>query len=134
MSRQNETWFGFNLTQKQSVYIFVLALLGVILSSMGILTMFYPYLMMAFLYPSPYYDFTYFLQMLLSMLPYFLVMAVILGLSAYTISKTRKIAKYYSYILVDSESGKRIALFCPNCGNKREGEHRFCNNCGQIFK
>ncbi len=94
MSRENETWFGFNITQKQSVWIFVIALISVILTSYTLFSFIYTYLIM--IITSPFFDFGDFIMMMLTIGPPLGIIAVFLALSIYTVVKTRRIAKYYS--------------------------------------
>ena len=94
MSRENETWFGFNLSQKQAVWIFVLSLLGVIGTSYVTFSLFYPYLIMVF--TTSYFTLEYFFQIMITLVPVIALNIVFLIISVYSLVKTRKIAKYYS--------------------------------------
>jgi len=94
MSRTNEKWFGFNLTQKQAVWIFTIALIAVLLISYMIFSLFYMYIINFIL--NPYYTINILLQLLITMLPSFVILVIFLAISVYTLIKTRKIAKYYS--------------------------------------
>ena len=151
MSRKKITWFGFNLTQKQSISIFILSIAGLFISVFLLMSMLSP-LLMNILYSDPYYDPYYepddyfVLMMIFSMLPYMFVICGVFVLSLYSLIRCRKIAKYYSplidpvlepkpkssYIEVRPNS---IAQFCSNCGKMKEGLEKYCTKCGhQVVK
>ena len=141
MSRKNITWFGFNLTQKQAVSIFILSIAGLFISAFLFMTMLYP-LMMNIMYNDPYYyPEDYFIMMLFSMLPYMFVFCGVFILSLYSLIRCRKIAKYYSPSIDPvieqkpksshtEQKPKSIAQFCSNCGEMKKSHERFCTNCG----
>jgi len=147
MSRKKITWFGFNLTQKQSVHIFILSIAGIFISAFLLMTMLYPLIMNIIYYDSyydPYYypDDNYIIMMIFSMIPYIVVSCGIFLLSLYSLIRCRKIAKYYSPIIDPVLKPKpkssytemrpnSIAQFCSNCGKMKEGHEKFCTNCGQ---
>jgi len=142
MSRKKITWFGFNLTQKQSVQIFILSIAGFTISIFLLMTMVSP-LIMNIIYYNSYYDphDNYIILMIFSMLPYMVVICVIFFLSLYSLIRCRKIAKYNaplidpvlepkaksSYTEVRPNS---IAQFCSNCGKIKKSHEKFCTNCG----
>jgi hypothetical protein len=149
MSRKKITWFGFNLTQKQSVQIFILSIAGLIISLFLLGTMVAP-LIMNILYYEPYYDpyfepdDYYIIMMIFSMLPYIIVACGIFLLSFYSLIRCRKIAKHYSPLIdpvLEPKPNSRytevtpnpIAQFCPNCGKIKKGHEKFCTNCGQYL-
>lgn len=146
MGRKNITLFGFNLTQKQSVQIFILSILGLIISVFLLMTI-ASSLIMNLIYYEPYYDPYYDLDdyyiilMIFSMLPYMLVLSMIFLLSLYSLIRCRKIAKYYSPLIDPVLEPKpkssytkvrpnSIAQFCANCGEMNKGHEKFCTNCG----
>ncbi len=146
MSRKKITWFGFNLTQKQSVQIFVLSIAGLIISLFLLMTI-VPPLIMNFIYYESYYDpyyepdDSYIIMMIFSMLPYIAVICGIFLLSLYSLIRCRKIAKHYSPLIdpvLEPKTNSRytevtpnpIAQFCPNCGKVKKGHEKFCTNCG----
>ncbi|MHA2037846.1 MAG: zinc ribbon domain-containing protein [Promethearchaeota archaeon] len=132
MNREKNTWFGINLTQRQSTSLFVLSIAGTLITSLMLLQMFTPLLIMV---SAPYYgDMSYFFQTLLIMSPYYVGISIGLILSVYTLIKSRKIAKTYSQIMPTNISKTASANFCPNCGNKRSVKEMFCNQCGQEFR
>jgi hypothetical protein len=147
MGRKNITLFGFNLTQKQSVQIFILSIAGLIISVFLLMTIVTPLIMNIIYYDSyydPYYypDENYVIRMVFSMLPYIVVICGIFILCLYSLIKSRKIAKYYSPLidpvlepkLKSSYTEVRpnsIAQFCPNCGKIKQSHEKFCTNCGQ---
>ena len=146
MSRKKITWFGFNLTQKQAVSIFILSIAGLFISAFLLMTMLYP-LMMNIMYYDPYYDPYYYpddyyiIMMIFSMLPYMFVLCGVFVLSLYSLIRCRKIAKYYSPLIDPVLEPKpkssytdlrpnSIAQFCSNCGEMNKGHKKFCTNCG----
>ena len=142
MSRKKITWFGFNLTQKQSLSIFILSIIGLFISAFLLMTMLYP-LMMNILYYDPYYepDDYYVMRMIFSMLPYMFVFCGVFVLNLYSLIRCRKIAKYYSPSIdpvieqklkssYTEVPPKSIAQFCSNCGEMKKGHEKFCTNCG----
>jgi hypothetical protein len=146
MSRKNSTWFGFNITQKQSVQIFILSIIGLFFSTFLLSMMLYSLVSMIIYYDPYYYtpDDNYIIRMVFSILPYLLVFSMIFILSLYSLIKCRKIAKYYSPLidpvvepkLKSSYSEVRpnsIAQFCSNCGKIKKGHEKFCPNCGQYL-
>ncbi len=146
MSRKKNTWFGFNLTQKQSVHIFILSIAGLFISVFLLMTMVYPLIMNVIYYDTyygPYYypDESYMMMMIFSMLPFMFVSCGIFLLSLYSLIRCRKIAKYYSPLIdpvlepktnsrYTEVTSKPIAQFCPNCGKIKKGKEKFCPNCG----
>ncbi len=146
MNRKKITWFGFNLTQKQSISIFILSIAGLFISVFLLMTMLSP-LLMNILYYDPYYDpyyepdDFYVLMMIFGMLPYMFVICGVFVLSLYSLIRCRKIAKYYSpsidpVIEQKPKSSytevppKSISQFCSNCGEMKKGHEKFCSNCG----
>ena len=143
MSRKKITWFGFNLTQAQSVSLFILSIAGLFISTFLFMTMLYP-IIMNVIYYDPYYyppDDYYMMMMLFSMLPYMFVFCGVFVLSLYSLIRSRKIAKYYSTsidpVLEQKPKSsytevppKSIAQFCSNCGEMKKSHERFCTNCG----
>jgi len=141
MSRKKLAWFGFNLTQKQAVSIFILSIAGLFISAFLFMTMLYP-LMMNIMYNDPYYyPEDYFIMMLFSMLPYMFVFCGVFVLSLYSLIRCRKIAKYYSPSIDPvieqkpksshtEQKPKSNAQFCSNCGEMKKSHEKFCTNCG----
>ena len=146
MSRQKMTWFGFNLTQKQAVSIFILSIAGLFISVFLLMSMLFP-LMMNILYYDPYYDpyyepdNYYVMMMIFSMLPYMFAFCGVFVLCLYSLIRCRKIAKYYSPSIdpvIDQKPKssyteippKSVAQFCSNCGEMKKGHEKFCTNCG----
>ena len=152
MERSAPRWFGFTLTQKQSVSIFVFALIGMLICVfiilMGFTSIFMNYY---FYYGDPYYimDDSYFTMMIISQLPLLAFFFVIFVICCYSLSRCRKTAKFYNqhrsypqtrtqtYVTrtpqVRTPEVKPIyneMLFCPNCGSKHKESHQFCTNCG----
>ena len=142
MNRKNITWFGFNLTQKQSVQIFILSIVGIFISVFLLMSILSSLIMNSLLYYPPYYPDDYFIiQMIFGMLPYMFVFIVTFFLSLYSLIRCRKIAKYYSTLidpLLEPKPIPRytevkpnsIAKFCSNCGEMNKGYEKFCTNCG----
>ncbi len=143
MSRKKITWFGFNLTQKQSVSVFILSIAGLFISAFLFMTMLLPFIM-NIIYNDLYYyppDDSYLIIMLFSILPYMVVFCGVFVISLYSLIRCRKIAKYYSpsidqVIEQQPKSGnikvppKSNAQFCSNCGEMKKGHEKFCTNCG----
>ncbi|MHA1321128.1 MAG: hypothetical protein ACTSQ1_15160 [Promethearchaeota archaeon] len=141
MSRKLITWFGFNLTQKQSVSIFILSIAGLFISVFLLWLMGYPLILNSMYYDPSYYPDNYIIITILSMLPYMFVFGGIFVISLYSLIRCRKIAKYYSpsidpvieqklkssYTEVPPKSNTQ---FCSNCGEMKKGHERFCTNCG----
>jgi len=142
MNRKNITWFGFNLTQKQSVQIFILSIVGLFISVFLLMTMVSTVMMNSIYYEPYYYPDDYFIiQMIYGVLPYTLIFSVTFFLSLYSLIRCRKIAKYYSTLidpLLEPKPIPRytevkpnsIAKFCSNCGEMNKGHEKFCTNCG----
>ena len=152
MERSAPKWFGFTLTQKQSVFIFVFALIGMLICVfiflMGFTSIFMNYY---FYYGDPYYimDNSYFTMMIISQLPLMIFFFVIFLICCYSLSRCRKNAKYFNHYNNYSQARTQIfvprtpqikvpkvkpiyneATFCSNCGSKRKESHQFCINCG----
>jgi len=141
MSRKKITWFGFNLTQKQSLSIFILSIAGLFISVFLLWLMGYPLILNSMYYDPSYYPDNYIIIMILSMLPYMFVFGGIFLISLYSLIRCRKIAKYYSpsidpVIEQKPKSSytevppKSIGQFCSNCGEMKKGHEKFCTNCG----
>jgi hypothetical protein len=139
MYRRNLTWFGFNISQKQAVQIFILSLIGIIFT-LFVLSSFIMSYIMSFMYYDPlYYPDNYILQTLISMLPYLILVLSIFLLSCYSAVRCRKIAKYHSYNMlnqpqaVNAPQSMNAPQYCPNCGHLRVMGHKFCQNCGENY-
>jgi predicted membrane protein len=153
MTRSPPTWFGFTLTPKQAISLFVLALFGFlicifvfIMSGISIYMNFYYY------FSEPYYyDDSYYTYMVISQFIPSIFFFVIFIICCYTMSCCRKTAKYYqkynapsqnqpqNQIYVPRAQPRKMiketpmyndTLFCPNCGKKHAESHQFCTNCG----
>ena len=158
MKNDQPTWFGFNLTQKQSVFIFVFALIGLIICIMTFITflssMFMNFFyMMSYPYYDPYYNDNYYIvSMLVSSIPMLVFFVVLTAICSYSISRCRKTAAYYRqfnffdrkqvYYTPQKEPQNYIErnnysyskpMFCANCGAQRKESHQFCVNCGKEF-
>ena len=137
MYRKDLTWFGFRLTQKQAVQIFILSLVGIIISAFILCGLIIPSLFSYFLYDPYYSSSNYILYMLISMTPYLVVLLIVLSLSIYSVVRCRQIAKYFSYNLENENKPQsqpqNQPQYCPNCGQLRVMGHKFCKNCGQSF-
>jgi len=133
MNRNETTWFGLRLTQRQATNLFVLSIVGIFITFFIVIQMLMPLLLM---FTSPYYygNLSYFLQSLIMMLPYSIAFFIGLILSIYTLIKSRKIAKSYSEFISSNSSISKGTMFCPNCGNKRSGEEKYCKQCGQELR
>jgi len=143
MSRKNSTWFGFNITQKQSVQIFILSIVGLFISIFLLSMMLYSLVINIIFYtPFGSSEDYYYIIMIFGMLPYLLVFSMIFILCLYSLIKSRKIAKYYSPLIDPVIEPKlrssypevrpnSIAQFCPNCGKIKKSHEKFCTNCGQ---
>jgi len=152
MERSPPTWFGFTLTQKQAVSLFVLALFGVLIC-VFVFVMSFTSIYINYYYSSIddyyYMDDSYTNMMIISQLPITIFFLVIFVICCYTLSKCRKIAKYYNqhssypqnrtqtYVprtpQIRTPEVKPIyneMLFCPNCGTKHGESHQYCINCG----
>jgi DNA-directed RNA polymerase subunit RPC12/RpoP len=68
------------------------------------------------------------------MLPFILVIVAFLIICIYSLIRSRKIAKFYSEVLVTKNFKSTTTIFCPNCGNKRIKAENFCKTCGQELK
>ena len=142
MTRKNITWFGFKITQKQSVFIFILSIIGLFITILLLMT-FLSSFMMNFMYYDPYYyQEDYMLQMIVSMLPFLIIISVAFFMCLYSLIQCRKIAKNYSDLIDSVIEQKPVprytevrssttAQFCSNCGNILKGHEKFCTNCGQ---
>ncbi|MHA1240688.1 MAG: hypothetical protein ACTSQU_07815 [Promethearchaeota archaeon] len=140
MSRKKMTWFGFSLTQKQSITLFILSIAGLFISVFLFMTMLYP-LIMNIVYYDPYYPDDYFIVILFSMLPYMIVSCGVFVISLYSLIRCKKIAKYLSPSIdpvIEQKPKfshtdvppKSIGQFCSNCGEMKKGHEKFCTNCG----
>jgi hypothetical protein len=96
MNRKKISWFGFNLTQKQSVHIFILSIAGLIISVFLLMTLVFPIIMINIYYDNYYPDDSYIIMTIISMLPFMFLSGVVFLLSLYSLIQCRKIAKYYS--------------------------------------
>ncbi len=133
MKRNETTWFGLRLTQRQATNLFVLSIVGIFITFFIVIQMLMP---LFYMLASPYYygNLSYFFQSLIIMLPYSIAFFIGLVLSIYTLIKSRKIAKSYSELISINSPKSRITMFCPNCGNKRREEEKFCKQCGQELR
>ncbi|MFW9781242.1 MAG: zinc ribbon domain-containing protein [Candidatus Heimdallarchaeota archaeon] len=132
MANRN-TWFGFGMTQKQAVWVFVLAIIGICVISFALFTMCYS-LFTVLIYFDPYfYSPSYFFRQFLVLLPYILFFGILMIFAIYTAVKCRRIAKFHSRS-IDYENYNEVKKvdqnFCPNCGQNRLKNANFCNNCG----
>ncbi|MHA1985353.1 MAG: zinc ribbon domain-containing protein [Promethearchaeota archaeon] len=133
MNRDDTTWFGIKLTQKQATNLFVLSIVGIFITFFIAIQMLMPLL---YMFTSPYFygDIRVFLQSILMMLPYLTAFIIGLILSIYTFRKSRRIAKSYSELMSAYNFKPNATMYCPNCGNKRSEKERFCKQCGQELR
>ncbi len=134
MSRKGPTWFGIKLSQKQATQVFILSFAGVFLLSMIIVPFLFSFvssLRQSIMYGEIGFWIEY---TLLYMGPYFAVLIVFLIISIYSLSKSRKIAQFYSDVIEPQGTESKSLLFCPNCGNKRTAIEKFCRICGEALK
>ena len=152
MKRNAPTWFGFTLTQKQAVSLFVFALLGILICTFVFVMVFTSLYMNFYYYNSIDYYYTddyYMTSMFVSTIPIIAFFFVIFLLCCYTLSRCRKTAKYYNQNRSHPQIRSQIQvprtpqirapqvnpiynemLFCPNCGSKHGESHQYCTNCG----
>ncbi len=130
---RNETWFGIVLTQRQATSLFVLSIAGTFITFFIVMQMLMP---MLYMFAIPYYpgNISYFFQSLLMMSPIYIACIIGLILCIYTLRKSRKIAKSYSEKMFSNSPKSKMSMFCPNCGNKRREEEKFCKQCGQELR
>jgi len=133
MSKDKITWFGFKITQKQSVIVFILSLVGICISSMITWSLFYS-IFFWILEPYGYQDIDYFIRMLVTMLPYYTFFIVLLILCIYSLIRSRRIAKFHSDRMFNQVHVSNGGMFCPNCGNRRVGTEKFCTKCGEALR
>ncbi len=133
MSKDKITWFGFKITQKQAVIIFILALVGTCILSMATWSFFYSIFNIIF---EPYYDNNpdAIIQVLINMIPYYTFFIVLLILCIYSLIRSRRIAKFYSERLFNQVQKSNTGMFCPNCGNRRVETEKFCTKCGEALR
>ena len=157
MGKSAPTWFGFTLTQKQAVTIFVLALTGFLICTFVFITFFIS-MYMNFYYANmdPYYymDEYYMTSMIISSLPILIFFFVIFIICCYSLSMCKQTAKYNNRVNSYPQSQTQIQtqhrtytprapqkivretlpaykmMFCSNCGTKHGESHQFCINCG----
>jgi uncharacterized membrane protein len=158
MNKNQPTWFGFNLTQKQAVFVFVFALIGLLICIMAFIS-FLSSIFMNFYYTigDPYYE-TYYndyyiISMFISYIPLLIFFTVLLAICSYSISRCRKTAIYYRQFNYSHETqynyprekyprenfernkySHSTPMFCANCGAPRKEKYQFCVNCGYEFK
>jgi len=133
MNRDETTWFGIRLTQRQATNLFILSIAGIFITFLIAIQMLMPLL---YMFSSPYFygDIRYFFQTFLMMLPYLTAFIIGLILSIYTFRKSRRIAKSYSELMSANNLKPSATMYCPNCGNKRSEEEKFCKQCGQELR
>ncbi|KKN06371.1 hypothetical protein LCGC14_1077970 [marine sediment metagenome] len=131
MNRNETTWFGIRLTQKQATNLFVLSIVGVFITFFVVIQMFIP---LIYMFTSPYGGIGYLWQSLFMLAPYYIAFLVGLILSIYSLIRSRKIARSYSGLMSTNSFKSKITMFCPNCGNQRSEEEKFCKQCGQEVK
>ena len=133
MSKHKISWFGFKITQKQSVIIFILSSIGICFLSMTTWSLFYSIFYWIF-DPYPYQDIDYYIRMVVTMLPYYSVLIALLIICIYSLIRSRRIAKFYSDRIVNQVQESNIGMFCQNCGNRRVGAEKFCTKCGEPLR
>ena len=133
MKNEKKTWFGFKITQKQAVIVFILALIGTCMLSMMALSLIYMIFSLIF-FSYDHLDLDYYVGLLISMAPYYTLCIVLLILCIYSLIRTRRIAKYYSEMMDSHFKDSEVGLFCPNCGNRSIGVEKFCRKCGEELR
>ena len=133
MKNEKKTWFGFKITQKQAVIVFILALIGTCVLSMMALSLIYMIFSLIF-FSYDHLNLDYYVGLLISMGPYYTLCIVLLILCIYSLIRTRRIAKYYSEMMDSQIKGSEVGLFCPNCGNRSIGAEKFCRKCGEELR
>lgn len=133
MSKDKISWFGFKITQKQAVTIFILSIIGICILSMTTWSLIFSFFYWIF-EPYDYQDIGYHIGMLVTMLPYYSFLIVLLVLCIYSLIRSRRIAKFYSDRMFNQVQESNIGMFCQNCGNRRVGTEKFCTKCGEALR
>jgi len=134
MSRKASTWFGIGLSKRQATNVFILSLAGIILLSMIFMPFIFSFIS-SLISAVNYGEIQWWIQYaLFYFVPFLTILSVILIIAIYSLLRCRKIAVFYSDVIDTSKSEVRVISFCPNCGNKRTGEEKFCRICGEDFK
>jgi len=134
MIRKNLKWFGFNITQKQSVQIFILSLIGFLISFFLILSLIYSFISY-FIYSVNYgfYNIATIFQIFLSTSPFFITTILLFLISIYSGVRSRQIGKYYTENFSITSQAKDEPIYCSNCGQPRLKHKKFCPNCGEAY-
>ena len=133
LERENLTWFGIKLTQKQATNIFILSFAGLFFLSLTMLPFLFSFIYMI-INSISWGEAEYIMSSLFYTLPYFVIFICFSICCIYSLLRSRKIAKYHTDIIVPRNIESRGPLFCPNCGNRRIGIEKFCKSCGEAFK
>ncbi|KKK41361.1 hypothetical protein LCGC14_2724590 [marine sediment metagenome] len=133
MSKDKLTWFGFKLTKKQSLNLFIISIIGTLILIFIYLTMITNWMLPGFSgffyfyyydYEEQNYDIDYYIRTLIRMLPAFIIITILLIICIYSLIKAREISRSYPDLEPTITIESKIPLFCPNCGNKISGVER----------
>ncbi len=133
MRKDNLNWFGFKLTKKQSLNLFIISIIGTLVLTFILLTMVTNLILPEFsgffyiyydYYDNGDYDYYYYIRKLIRMLPAFILVIILLIICIYTLIRVRKISSSYPDLEPTINIESKIPLFCPNCGNKISGVDR----------
>lgn len=149
MGSNRLTWFGFKISQKQSVQIFIGSIIGLFISLFFLLTMLTNFLIeLTYIDPDPYYYYPrdeILREMVIGMIPFIFIFGLTFLLSFYSIIRCKIIARNYNSITDPIIASKPVfqkteirshpvARFCPNCGRAQKGHEQFCIKCGNKLK
>lgn len=143
MKRDEKSWFGFKISQKQSVHIFIGSIIGLFFTIFLLIALITSFLT-GLTYWEPYYDISYenyALQQTMILLPLLLTFIAFSAFWLFSMVRCIEISKHYSN-RIDSISTKEpilryediksnsFAQFCPICGTAQKALEKFCINCG----
>ena len=142
MKREKLSWFGFKISEKQSVQIFIGSVIGFFFSLYAIISMlFYVIYNLTVWYNLLPIEDQVYLDLFLTWLPFAIIFGTTLFLSLYSMIHCRKIAKTY-YEINDSVGSnnlppkytkkitKSVLRHCLNCGTEQKGHEKYCVKCG----
>ena len=139
------TWFGFKISRKLAIQVFIVSLIGIFVSTSSLIVILYDHMddvSHLGYHPgnNPTRDETIFI-LKMYMLPYLILFGLILMLSLYSIIQRIINSKYLSFLVRSSPRAIQIGKstqystvaplgYCPGCGEIRKGQEKHCSTCG----
>jgi hypothetical protein len=141
-SFKKNTWFGFRITRKQSVQLFIGSLIIFFFSTFIVLAATFRLIYNIIFYESWYgTDYYFLIEELIGAIPIIMIFSITLLISLYSFIRCKLISKTYSSTVnlsadstqtpvIPEDVLKTSPQFCSSCGKLIESQEKYCSECG----